>query len=81
MMLILEKNGGRSVSAECCVCVTEKAVEFYMWDDGEIFDLTDANIPVTGLRAYFVASIMVRHKSKSHLTAASFNRNRFIFDL
>lgn len=69
------------VSAECCLRLTEKEVLFYIWDDGEIFDITDADSTITGFRAYFVAAIMERHKSKSHLTATSFNRNRFIFAL
>ena len=81
MMLIREKNGTRNVSSECSLCVNEHALVFYIWDDGTIFDITDANSTITGFRAYFVAAIMARHKSKSHLTAASFNRNRFIFDL
>ena len=81
LMRIRDKNGNKNVSAECRLRVTEKAVEYYIWDDGVIIDLTDADTKITGFRAYFVASIMTRHKAKSHVTAASFNRNRFIFDL
>ena len=54
-------------------------VRLILRDDGEIFDITDADASITSLRAYLVASIMERQAHRLNLTTSGFNRNIFRF--
>lgn len=48
-----------------------------MRDDGDIFDITDADSKITSFRSYIVANVMEAHKGRRNLTTTSFNRNGF----
>ena len=76
-MLILEKNKKKQTMMECTVLIKEK-VQVIFRDDGEIFDVTDADGEVNSLRSYVVANMMTEtFDSKYHLVTTSFNRNKF----
>ncbi len=46
-------------------------------DDGEIFDITDADAKATSFRAYFVSNLMMAIPARRNMTTTSFNRNVF----
>ena len=46
-------------------------------DDGEIFDITDADARVSSLRSYLVSNLMTAIPSRRNLTTTGFNRNVF----
>ena len=80
LMLVLERNGDKTIHAECTV-KAEEGIEMIMRDDGVIFDITDADSDITSFRSYIVANVMVAHKDKYNLTTTGFNRNGFYISL
>lgn len=78
-MLILSKNPGKKVMAECTLMIGEDIALIFR-DNGVIFDITDENSPVSSMRSYLVANMMVYQKGKKHLVTTSFNRNAFHFE-
>ena len=46
-------------------------------DDGEIFDITDADARVSSLRSYLVSELMTAIPNRRNLTTTGFNRNIF----
>lgn len=77
-MAIKDRNAGRTVLAEATLDLNEGVV-LTLRDDGEIFDITDADQAVSSLRTYLVASVMERQKSRMNLVTTGFNRNVFRF--
>ena len=78
LMLIRERNGTRKVMAEVMLDLNERPT-LIIRDDGEIFDLTDADQRVASFRTYLVAELMHTQKERRNLTTTGFNRNRFVF--
>ena len=77
-MLVLEKNKGKRLMGECTLYITDR-VELVVWDDGQIFDITDADQQIFSLRNYVVANFMNYIKDKKTITATGLNRNAFCF--
>jgi hypothetical protein len=77
-MLVLEMNKGKRLMGECTLSITDR-IELIVWDDGQIFDITDTDQQVTSLRKYVVANIMQYIKEKKTITATGLNRNAFSF--
>ena len=77
-MLIKERNPKKKILAECTVMISD-SVQIIFRDDGILFDITDADGPVSSLRSYVVATMMEFYSHKSHLVTTSFNRNMFRF--
>jgi len=46
-------------------------------DDGEIFDITDADQQISSLRSFLVASMMIDCGGRQNLVTTGFNRNVF----
>ena len=46
-------------------------------DDGQIFDITDADARVSSLRSYLVSNLMTAIPNRRNLTTTGFNRNVF----
>lgn len=78
-MLVLEKNTGKKVMAECTLIIGEE-IQLIFRDNGILFDITDADSSITSLRSYLVANMMVYQKRKNHLVTTSYNRNAFRFE-
>ena len=78
LMLIRERNAGRRVLAEATLDLND-GVALTLRDDGEIFDLTDADAGVTSLRAYLVSSVMPSLRAKFNLVTMGENRSLFRF--
>ena len=78
LMLVNERNRDRRVRAEVLLDLRSRPT-LIIRDDGEIFDLTDADQRVESFRTYLVAELMYSQKDRRNLTTTGFNRNRFVF--
>ena len=77
-MAVRERNAGRRVLAEATVMLEDEPA-LVLRDDGEVFDITDADAQISSLRAYLVASLMNVQKNRMNLTTTGYNRNLFKF--
>lgn len=78
LMLVHERNAGRRVLAEATLDLND-GVALTLRDNGEIFDLTDADAGVTSLRAYLVSNVMSSLRAKFNLVTMGENRSLFRF--
>ncbi|MCQ2393249.1 MAG: hypothetical protein MJ249_03090 [Kiritimatiellae bacterium] len=78
-MAVKERNVGRSVLAEATLMLDEEP-SLVLRDDGEVFDITDADAKISSLRSYLVASLMNVQKNRMNLTTTGYNRNVFKFN-
>jgi len=76
LMVIKERNAGCRVSAEVTLDLND-GVLLTLRDDGVIFDITDADAKVNGLRTFLVATMMQHQSEKSNILTTGFNRNVF----
>ena len=77
-MAVKDRNRGRSVLGEVTLDMND-GVRLILRDDGEIFDITDADQQISSLRTFLVASIMERQSGRLNLVTTGFNRNVFEF--
>ena len=78
LMTVKERNAGKAMSAEVTLDLNE-GVSLTLRDDGEIFDITDADQQVSSLRTFLLASLMEHHDDRMNLITTGFNRNIFNF--
>lgn len=78
LMVVKERNCGKRVLAEVTLDLND-GVLLTMRDDGEIFDITDADQQISSLRSFLVASMMLMHDGRMNLVTTGFNRNVFKF--
>ena len=76
LMVVKERNAGKEVHAEVTLDFNDGVV-ITLRDDGVIFDITDADAKVNGLRTYLVATMMRHQSEKSNVLTTGFNRNVF----
>ena len=77
-MAVRDRNAGRKVRAEVTLDLND-GVQLTLRDDGELFDITDADQKISSLRTFLVASIMEAHPGRRNLVTTGFNRNVFRF--
>lgn len=77
-LAIKDRNGDRKVLGEATLDMND-GVKLTLRDDGEIFDITDADASITSLRSFLVASMMQYHDGRMNLVTTGFNRNVFRF--
>ena len=77
-MAVKDRNRGRKVLGEVTLDLND-GVRLVLRDDGEIFDITDADQEISSLRTFLVASIMERQSGRLNLVTTGFNRNVFEF--
>ena len=76
-MLIIERNPGKQILAEYTIELhADKSAQLTVRDNGEIFDMTDADIDIKSWRSYFLSRLLSNIKRKN-LTTTGFNRNIF----
>ena len=75
-MLVKDRNAGRATRAEISVDWSD-GVTLVVRDDGEIFDLTDADAKLSSFRSYLVANLMTAIPVHRNMTMTGFNRNVF----
>ena len=78
LMAVRDRNAGRRVRAEVTLDLND-GVQLTLRDDGEIFDITDADQQISSLRTFLVASIMEAQPGRMNLVTTGFNRNVFRF--
>ena len=76
LMVVLDRNAGRRIKAEVTADLNE-GLTLVLRDDGEIFDITDADARVSSLRSYLVSNLMTAIPIRRNLTTTGFNRNVF----
>ena len=75
-MLIIERKPEKQLLAEYTIELHEdKSAKLTVRDNGEIFDMTDADTRVVSWRSYFLSRIMSIINTRKNLTTLSFNRN------
>ena len=79
-MAVKDRNAGRVVHGEATLDLNDAAVTLILRDDGEVFDITDADAQITSLRTFLVASVMEAQPSKLNITTTGYNRNVFKFN-
>ena len=77
-MAVKDRNRGKKLLGEVTVDLND-GVKLVLRDDGEIFDITDADAQISSLRTFLVASIMETQKGRLNLVTTGFNRNVFEF--
>ena len=76
-MRILENNKGNDkVMAELTIMAGDD-VEIIFRDNGNKFDLTDEDAPLTSLRDYMISVLAQQAGEKNYAASLSFNRTRF----
>ena len=76
LMVVRDRNGGRRTLAEVTVDLND-GLTIVLRDDGEIFDITDADASISSLRSYLVSNLMTALPNRRNLTTTGFNRNVF----
>ena len=76
LMIVRDRNSGKSIKAEVTVDLND-GLMLVLRDDGEIFNITDADARVSSLRGYLVSNLMTVIPSRRNLTTTGFNRNIF----
>ena len=76
LMVVRDRNAGKSIKAEVTVDLNE-GLTLILRDDGQIFDITDADARVSSLRSYLVSNLMTAIPNRRNLTTTGFNRNVF----
>ena len=78
LMLVRERAKGRLLNGEVTVDLND-GVRLTLRDDGEVFDITDADATVSSLRSYLVSSVMSACAHRLNFVTTGFNRNVFDF--
>lgn len=76
LMLVKDHNKGRRINAEVTLDFSNK-IHLIMRDDGEIFDITDADARISSLRSYMVSNLMIAIPARRNMMTTGFNRNAF----
>ena len=79
LMTVRDRNGSKKIRAEISVDMSD-GICLIIRDDGEIFDITDADARATSFRTYFVSNLMMAIPARRNMTTTSFNRNVFKID-
>ena len=80
LMVIMDRNAGKKIRAELSL---EFGSDLHLTerDDGEIFDITDADAKISSLRTYLVSNLMIAIPARRNMTTMGFNRNAFCIEL
>ena len=78
LLAVRDRNAPRRVLAEATLDLND-GIALTLRDDGEIFDITDADQQISSLRSFLVASMMQYHDGRLNLVTTGFNRNVFRF--
>ena len=79
-MAVRDRNGAKKIRGEATLDLNDGGLSLILRDDGEIFDITDADARVTSLRTFLVASVMEAIPRRMNLTTTGYNRNVFRFN-
>ena len=68
-----------SLLVELSLLFDQDSVLLIERDSGEIFDITDPDMDVTGISSFIISGLMEAHKEKAYLTTTGYNRNMIRF--
>ncbi len=76
-LTVLDKNKNRKkpVLIEYSIFFESDSVLIIERDSGELFDLTDPDMPVDGLSSLIISGLMESQKEKAYLVTTGYNRN------
>ena len=77
--LLMEKNPGKTVLAECFLKTHADNMELIIWDNGIVFDTTKETKVFSGFRSYTYPLLMMRNKGREYLLTVGYNRVRLTF--
>lgn len=76
LMLVKEHNASRRTRAEITIDFSSpNTILVIIRDDGEIFDITDADANISSLRSYLVSNLMTALPARNNIITTGFNRN------
>jgi len=80
-LTVLERNRQtkKPVLAEFSLFFEADSVLIIERDSGELFDLTDPDLPVRGLSGFILSGLMEAHQEKAYLVTTGYNRNMIRF--
>ncbi len=80
-LTIIERNKKalESLLVELSLLFEQDSVLLIERDSGEIFDITDPDMAVTGLSSFIISGLLEAHKEKAYLTTTGYNRNMIRF--
>ena len=80
-LTILEKNqrSKKPILFEISLFFENDSVLIIERDSGELFDITDPDLPVRGLSSYLLSGLMEAHQEKAYLVTTGYNRNMIRF--
>ena len=78
-MAVKDRNGDKVVHGEVTLDLNDSEITLILRDDGEVFDITDADAKITSLRMFLVTSFMEAQPGRRNLTTTGYNRNVFKF--
>lgn len=64
---------------EASLIVEDSSVTLVLRDTGVVLDATDADLPVTSLRRFVIASVMREQQSRRYLNTVGCNRAVLVF--
>lgn len=76
LMLVKDHNSGRRTRAEVTLDFSH-CIRLIFRDDGEIFDITDADAKIMSYRSYLVSNLMITIPARRNMMTTGFNRNAF----
>ena len=76
LMVVRDRNEGRRILSEVTVDRND-GLSLIIRDDGELFNITDADARISSLRGYLVSNLMTAIPNRRNLTTTGFNRNVF----
>ena len=76
LMLVKDHNAGRLTRAEISLDFGRN-VRIILRDDGDIFDITDADARISSFRSYMVSNLMIAIPARRNMMTTGFNRNAF----
>ncbi len=77
LMVVNDRNASRPTRAEVSLVFGDGNILLTIRDDGDIFDITDADAKISSLRSYLVSNLMIAIPARRNMTTTGFNRNAF----
>ena len=80
-LTIIEKNGEtkKPLMIEISIFFENDSILLIERDSGEIFDITDPDLKISGLSSFILSGIMQNQKEKAYMTTTGYNRNMIRF--
>ena len=78
--VVREKNDDKEVLMEYSLLFDKDSVRLVIRDSGNIFDVTDPDLQITGLSSFVINGLLNAQKEKDYIPTTGYNRNLIRFD-